>query len=64
MKSIPGRPPPLPDSREPRRGTGWESFVAVQTIEAIQGVAASVARAAQSPVVDVAAVSNGHDDNE
>ena len=58
MKSIPGRQPLRLDSREPRRGTGWESFVAVQTIEAIQDVAASAARA-QLPVVDVAAVSNG-----
>ncbi len=64
MKSIQGRRPLRPDSREPRHGTGWESFVAAQTIEAIQDVAASAARAAQSPVVDVAAVSKGHDDDE
>lgn len=64
MKSIQGRRPLRPDSREPRRGTGWESLVAVQTIEAIHDVAAIVARAAQSLVVDVAAVSKGHDDDE
>lgn len=50
LHSIPRRQPLRPDSPEPRRGTGWEGFMAMRTNEAI-GDDAACARCKQALIL-------------